>query len=75
MSSGKLPFIVPLADDIPARLVEIESQMAALYKYSDEYQALSFEASVLNKRLLEVRSAEQAVFMLGRVVDEIPPLR
>jgi hypothetical protein len=71
----KLPFIVPLADDIPARLVEIESQMAALYKYSDTFQALSFEASVLNKRLLEVRSAEQAVFVLGRVVDEIPPLR
>jgi hypothetical protein len=75
MSSGKLPFLVPPADLIPARLVQIEATMSTLYKYSEEFQALRFEASVLNKRLSEVISAEQAVFMLGRVVDEIPPIR
>ena len=65
---SKLPFSVPAAADIPARLTAIEALMAARYERSDEYQALAFEHSYLTKHLDDIRSAEQTIIMPNRRV-------
>jgi len=65
---SKLPFSVPAAADIPARLAAIEALMANRYERSDEYQALSFEHSYLTKHLEDIRSAEQTVIQPNRRV-------
>ena len=65
------------ADDIPARIAELDAIMASHYRYSQEYQDAENERRKRVADLEQIRSAEQMVkYPQERCAHTLlPPLR
>jgi hypothetical protein len=63
------------ADDIPSRLVWLDSKLDSMSRFGTQQDCLRNEKSWLNHRLEEVRSGETAIVSQGIVVGRIDPIR